>query len=83
MTNEDIKIFCEEKQGHQGSIMALQRKLLRMESLKYIRSACPHNYIDHILQSLDAGKHIIIEFGSQSNMLSYMLATNFCNPKIL
>ncbi len=82
MTNEDIKIFCEEKQGHQGSIMALQRKLLRMESLKYIRSACPHNYIDHILQALDAGKHIIIEFGSQSNMLSYMLATNMITRRI-
>ena len=82
MTNEDIKIFCEEKQGHQGSIMALQRKLLRMESLKYIRSACPHNYIDQILQSLDAGKHVIIEFGSQSNMLSYMLATNMITRRI-
>ncbi|HHP7232106.1 MAG TPA: helicase HerA domain-containing protein [Xenococcaceae cyanobacterium] len=82
MTNEDIKIFCEEKQGHQGSIMALQRKLLRMESLKYIRSACPHNYIEQILQSLDAGKHIIIEFGSQSNMLSYMLATNMITRRI-
>lgn len=82
MTNEDIKIFCEEKQGHQGSIMALQRKLLRMESLKYIRSACPHNYIDRILQSLDAGKHVIIEFGSQSNMLSYMLATNMITRRI-
>ncbi|MDJ0575209.1 MAG: ATP-binding protein [Xenococcaceae cyanobacterium MO_234.B1] len=82
MTNEDIKIFCEEKQGHQGSIMALQRKLLRMESLKYIRSACPHSYIDQILQSLDAGKHVIIEFGSQSNMLSYMLATNMITRRI-
>jgi len=28
MTNEDIKIFCEEKQGHEGSIMSLQRKLM-------------------------------------------------------
>ena len=82
MTNEDIKIFCEEKQGHQGSIMALQRKLLRMESLKYIRSACPHNYIEQILHSLDAGKHVIIEFGSQSNMLSYMLATNMITRRI-
>ncbi|MGL5805741.1 MAG: helicase HerA domain-containing protein [Xenococcaceae cyanobacterium] len=82
MTNEEIKIFCEERQGHQGSIMALQRKLHRLESLKYIRSACPHNYIDQLLQSLDAGKHIVIEFGSQSNMLSYMLATNMITRRI-
>lgn len=82
MTNEDIKLFCEEKQGHAGSIMALQRKLLRLESLKYMRSACPHNYIDCILQSLDAGRHVIVEFGSQSNMLSYMLVTNMMTRRI-
>jgi uncharacterized protein len=82
MTNEDIKIFCESKQGHPGSIMSLQRKLLRLDTLKYIRSACPHNYIEQLIQSLDAGKNIIIEFGSQSNMLSYMLATNMITRRI-
>ncbi|MFW6359973.1 MAG: helicase HerA domain-containing protein [Chroococcales cyanobacterium] len=82
MSNEDIKLFCEEKQGHPGSISALQRKLLRLEKLKYMRSTCPHNYIDQILQSLDAGKHVIVEFGSQSNMLSYMLATNMMTRRI-
>ena len=82
MTNEDIKVFCESKQGHPGSIMSLQRKLMRFDTLKYIRSACPHNYIDRLIESLDAGKNIIIEFGSQSNMLSYMLATNMITRRI-
>ena len=82
MTNEDIKMFCEAKQGHQGSISSLQRKLMRLDSLKYIRSACPHNYIEQLIQALDAGKNIIIEFGSQSNMLSYMLATNMITRRI-
>ncbi len=82
MTNEDIKLFCESKQGHPGSIMSLQRKLLRFDNLKYIRSACPHNYINQLIEGLDAGKNIIIEFGSQSNMLSYMLATNMITRRI-
>ncbi|MEQ9621061.1 helicase HerA domain-containing protein [Coleofasciculus chthonoplastes] len=82
MTNEDIQIFCDEKRGNKSSIMALQRKLLRLDELKYIRSACPQNYIDQILQSLDAGKHVVVEFGSQSNMLSYMLATNVMTRRI-
>ena len=33
MTNEDIKMFCQEKQGHAGSIMSLQRKLMRLDNL--------------------------------------------------
>ncbi|ERN41927.1 putative ATPase [Rubidibacter lacunae KORDI 51-2] len=82
MTNEEIQLFCEEKQGHRGSISALQRKLARLDTLKYIRSACPHDYIDRILQSLHAGKHIVVEFGSQSNMLSYMLAANAITRRI-
>lgn len=82
MTNEDIQDFCLEKQGHKGSIMALQRKLMRLDNLKYMRSACPHNYIDRIIQSLEAGKHVVVEFGSQANMLSYMLATNMITRRI-
>ncbi|NEO32698.1 MAG: ATP-binding protein [Symploca sp. SIO3C6] len=82
MTNEEIQEFCDEKRGNKSSIMALQRKLLRLDELKYMRSACPHNYVDRILQSLDAGKHVVVEFGSQSNMLSYMLAANLMTRRI-
>lgn len=82
MTNEEIQFFCDEKKGHKGAIMALQRKLMRLENLKYLRTACPHNYVNQILQSLDAGKHVVIEFGSQSDMLSYMLVTNMITRRI-
>lgn len=82
MSNEEIDAFCEEKRGNKSSIMALQRKLLRLDELKYMRTSCPHNYVAQILDSLDAGKHVVIEFGSQSNMLSYMLATNLISRRI-
>ncbi|MFN5514916.1 MAG: helicase HerA domain-containing protein [Cyanobacteriota bacterium] len=82
MSNEEIKFFCEEKQGHPGSIMSLQRKLRRLDNLKYLRNSCPHNYIDQVLQCLEAGKHVVIEFGSQSNLLAYMLATNMITRRI-
>ncbi|MBF2016016.1 MAG: ATP-binding protein [Rivularia sp. T60_A2020_040] len=82
MTNEEIKIFCEEKRGHQGSITALQRKLMRMDNLKYMRAACPHNYINQVMNSLEAGKNVVVEFGSQSDMLSYMLVTNMITRRI-
>lgn len=82
MSNEEIKLFCEEKRGHQGSITALQRKLLRMENLKYMRAASPHNYVNQMLRSLEAGKNLVVEFGSQSDMLSYMLVTNMITRRI-
>ena len=82
MTNEEIQEFCEVKMGNKSSIMALQRKLTRLADLKYIRAACPHNYVGQILAALDAGKHVVVEFGSQSNLLSYMLATNVIARRI-
>ncbi|MFE4108118.1 helicase HerA domain-containing protein, partial [Almyronema epifaneia] len=82
MTNEEIQEFCETKMGSKSSIMALQRKLTRLSDLKYLRHTCPHNYVGQILETLDAGKHVVVEFGSQSNMLSYMLATNVIARRI-
>ncbi|MDX2228786.1 MAG: ATP-binding protein [Leptolyngbyaceae cyanobacterium bins.349] len=82
MGNMEIQEFCETKMGSKSSIMALQRKLTRLDGLKYIRNTCPHNYVGQILDSLEAGKHVVIEFGSQSNLLSYMLATNVIARRI-
>ncbi|HEY9619753.1 MAG TPA: ATP-binding protein [Crinalium sp.] len=82
MSNEEIQEFCEVKMGSKSSIMALQRKLTRLDDLKYLRQTCPHNYVGQILESLEAGKHVVVEFGSQSNLLSYMLATNVIARRI-
>ncbi|MCS6812370.1 MAG: ATP-binding protein [Cyanobacteria bacterium] len=82
MTNEEIQEFCEMKMGSKSSIMALQRKLNRLADLKYIRQSCSRNYVGQILEALDAGISVVIEFGSQSNLLSYMLATNVIARRI-
>ncbi len=82
MSNGEIQEFCETKMGSKSSIMALQRKLNRLDELKYIRNSCPHNYVGQILDAIESGKHVVIEFGSQSNLLSYMLATNIIARRI-
>lgn len=76
MSNQDIQEFCETKMGSKSSIMALQRKLTRLDGLKYIRNTCPFDGVKQVMDALESGKHVVIEFGSQSNLLSYMLATN-------
>ena len=82
MTNEEIQEFCEIKMGSKSSIMALQRKLTRLADLKYMRNSSATNYVAKILAALDDGKHVVVEFGSQSNMLAYMLATNVIARRI-
>ncbi|MGG6238942.1 helicase HerA domain-containing protein [Nodosilinea sp. AN01ver1] len=82
MTNEEIQEFCETKMGSKSSIMALQRKLTRLADIKYMKAASGTNYIQQILAAIDDGKHVVVEFGSQSNMLAYMLATNVIARRI-
>jgi uncharacterized protein len=82
MTNIEINDFCDERRGHKGSIMALQRKLQRLENLKYIRPKGSTNYVGQILNTLESGKNVVVEFGSQSDMLSYMLVTNMITRRI-
>lgn len=82
MGSAEIEEFCTENNGSKSSLAALQRKLNRLTQLKYMRSFSRHNYINQILESLDAGKHVVVEFGSQSNLLSYMLATNMITRRM-
>lgn len=82
MNNVQIEEFCNENNGSKSSLAALQRKLNRLAQLKYMKNFSRHNYVNQILESLDAGKHVVVEFGSQSNLLSYMLATNLITRRI-
>jgi hypothetical protein len=47
-----------------------------------MRNSSATNYVAKILTALDDGKHVVIEFGSQSTMLAYMLATNVIARRI-
>ncbi len=82
MTNEDITVFCEMGKGHKGSISSLQRKLMRLEKLKYLRPASSKDNLKDLIQSLAARKNVVIEFGNQSDLLSYMLVTNMLTRRI-
>ncbi|UFP92552.1 helicase HerA domain-containing protein [Gloeobacter morelensis] len=82
MSGGELQELCESKGAHYGSTIALQRKLLRLQDLRYIKPVCPANYIGEILDHLAAGKNVVIEFGSQGSLLSYMLAANILTRRI-
>ena len=53
-----------------------------VQKTPYLRPRVQHNYIEEILQQIQAGKHVVLEFGRQNNLLSYMLATNIITRRI-
>lgn len=82
MTSADIDEFCENGKGHPGSLKALQRKILKITKLSYIKPAVTHDVLDAMIRYLQEGKHVILEFGTVNHLLSYMLATNVITRRI-
>lgn len=82
-SGEEIEEFCESHKGHPTAIKTLQRRLNTViAKTPYLRPHVASNYIEEILSYIQAGKHIVLEFGRQNNLLSYMLATNVITRRI-
>lgn len=83
MSGEEIDEFVESYKGNATSIKTLQRRLNTIvQKTPYLRTRATRNYIDELLAYIQAGKHIVLEFGRQNNLLSYMLATNIITRRI-
>ncbi|MBX9690358.1 MAG: DUF87 domain-containing protein [Candidatus Obscuribacterales bacterium] len=83
MSSAEIEEFTENYKGHPTAIKTLQRRLNTViQKTSYLKTKIQQNYIDEILQQIQAGKHIVLEFGRQNNLLSYMLATNIITRRL-
>lgn len=83
MSGEEIEEFCNNYKGHPTAIKTLQRRLNTVvQKTGYLKPRVNHNYIEEILRYIQAGRHIVLEFGRQNNLLSYMLATNIITRRI-
>ena len=83
MSGEEIDQFTETYKGHPTAIKTLQRRLNTIvQKTPYLRQRVTHNYIEELLRYIQAGRHIVLEFGRQNNLLSYMLATNIITRRL-
>ena len=83
MSGDEIEEFVEMYKGHPTAIKTLQRRLNTIvQKTPYLKPHAPNNYINDLLTYIQSGKHIVLEFGRQNNLLSYMLATNIITRRI-
>lgn len=81
MSAEELKEYAEQHNLHLGALQALNRKLNRIYSLPFMKQSLPYDAVDKIMQYLNNGKHVVIEFGS-TQLLGYMLVTNLLTKRI-
>ncbi|MBT4856239.1 ATP-binding protein [bacterium] len=80
---EDIKEFAASVGAHPESIGALYRKLKRVERLPFFsNSTKKQSVIDQMMEYIDKGKHVIIEFGNHTSTFCYLLIANIITRRI-
>ena len=82
MGGEELKAFVEISGAHEGAVEALRRKLIYLEDRPYIMQSSSSDPVRDIVQHLEAGRHVIIQFGRYDHLRDYMLVTNLLTRRI-
>ena len=86
-SGENLKEFAESIGAHTESIAALYRKLKRIERLPFFINASgsalrDNNVIDQMIEYIDKGINVIIEFGNYTQTFVYLLIANIITRRI-
>lgn len=80
---QSLKELAEKIGAHSESLGALYRKLKRLERFSFLQEVTQKTtVIDRLIEYLDRGIHVILEFGTYSNLLSYLLVANIITRRI-
>jgi DNA helicase HerA-like ATPase len=84
---ENLKEFALELGAHPESIAALYRKLKRIERLPFLKPSSGGAYknfsvIDQMMEYIDKGISIIVEFGNYTSTFCYLLIANIITRRI-
>lgn len=79
----DVESFAEEIGANKSSLGAVHRKLKRLENFPFMvdRINGP-DAVDLMMDYIDRGIHIVLEFGRQTSMLAYLLVANIISRRI-
>lgn len=85
---DNIKEFAQKIGAHPESIAALYRKLKRIERLPFFTpqhtpgADKDHSVIDQMMEYINKGISIIIEFGNYTSLFCYLLVANVISRRI-
>ncbi len=74
--------LAERIGAHPGALDALIRKLRYLRTKPYIVSEASTDPVTSILDHLLAGRHVVVQFGRQSQLRDYMLVANLLTRRI-
>jgi DNA helicase HerA-like ATPase len=82
MNPEQLADFCKGSGAHPASLASLQRNLKRLQRQDYITAAESFSVLDDMVEALDRGKHVILQFGRYNSVLDYVLVSNLITRRV-
>lgn len=81
--DEGVRALTEEGKLHEGTLGAIQRKLAQLHRFGFLVDQAPDDPIGRILDYINSGKSVVLEFGRYGNALeAYILVANFITRRI-
>ncbi|HUG15192.1 MAG TPA: ATP-binding protein [Thermomicrobiales bacterium] len=82
MDTEALKSFVSRTGAHEGAVEALRRKLQYLEGCEFVIESSTADPVRDIVHHLEAGRHVVIQFGRFHALRDYMLVTNLLTRRI-
>jgi hypothetical protein len=86
MEVEDVKEFVAVNNAHPGALSALQRKLQSLveQCRDFLVPVVPgdDDAVQHILETLQNGRNVVLEFGQHDRPVQYMLVANILTRRL-
>lgn len=82
MGPEEIRDLARDLGAHAESFAAVHRKLQRLKRLDFLVPRAPDSAVDRIMEALDRRQHVVLEFGTRTDLLVYMLVANILTREI-
>lgn len=82
---DDLEQIAEETGAHVKSLEALKRKLTQFEQYDFFTtrpSQSSHDVLDALLETLESGKSVVLEFGRYDDLKVYLLVANAITRRI-
>jgi DNA helicase HerA-like ATPase len=77
-----IKELAEDVGAHPESLGALVRKLKRVERFSFVTHKQESSVLKELIECLDRGVSVILEFGNHTSMLAYLLVSGMITRRI-
>jgi len=82
-SDEDERQFLQRESIHDSSFRSLRRGLGRLARLQFLRPHTDQNSVQTILNYLESGKNVVLEFGRHGdNITAYVLVANLLTRRI-